>query len=144
MYKPKHFIIQEFVSPAVYRRYGETAWQFLDPRLLVFMDWLREKLGKKITINNWHWGGEFTQRGLRENLSEIVKTKTDKSVLYLSGHVFGQAADFDVEGMKAGEIRAWLIENQEELPCPIRMESMVHWNHIDVRDTGNQVYIFQP
>lgn len=144
MYKCKHFIIQEFVSPEVYKKYGETAWQFLDPRLLKFMDWLREKLGRRITINDWKWGGKFTQRGLRENLSEIVKSKTDNNILYLSGHPLGQASDFDVEDMTAGEVRAWIVENQEELPCPIRMESMVSWNHVDVRDTGSQLYMFQP
>ncbi len=144
MYKCKYFIIQEFVSPAVYKKYGETAWQFLDPRLLKFMDWIREQLEKSITINNWCFGGKLTQRGLRENISEIVKTKTNNNSLYLSAHVLGQAADFDVKGMTAGKVRSWLIGHQEELPFPIRIESMVSWNHLDVRDTGSQVYVFQP
>lgn len=144
MYKCKHFILAELVCKHVYYKYGQTAWQFLDPRLLITLDWIREKLERKITVNNWIWGGDFTQRGLRCNLCALVKSKTEKGKIYLSPHPLGQGADFDVEGMTAGEVRAWLIENQEELPYPIRIESMVSWIHLDVRDTGNQIYVFAP
>lgn len=142
MYKCNHFILEELVSKAVIDKYGDKAWSFLDPRLLKTLDFLREQLGRPITINNWKWEGEFSQRGLRENTCDIVKKKTAQGVIYLSGHVLGIAADFDVKGMTAGEVRRWIVENQESLPYPVRLEDKASWVHLDVLETDNQVYIF--
>jgi len=142
MKKCKHFKIYELVSKQVYEKYGETSWQFFDPRLLMTIDWIRERLNKSITINNWEWGGGFSQRGLRENTSEIVRDKTNRDLIYLSGHVLGMAVDFDVEGMTAQEVRDWLEENKDELPYAIRLEKDVIWVHLDVRDTGVKIYKF--
>jgi hypothetical protein len=143
-HRPKYFKLHELVSRQVLAKYGATAWQFFDPRLLIILDWLREKLGKRITVNNWRWGGQFSQRGLRCNMDPIVLSKTEKGVIYCSPHPNGQAADFDVEDMTAFEVRWWLIEHQYELPYPIRLEEGVNWVHLDVRDTGKPIYIFLP
>lgn len=144
MYKCNHFKIYELVSPLVYNKYGETAWQFIDPRLLITLDWLREHLGKPITINDWYWKGRFTQRGIRCNMDPMMVSLTEKGKVYCSPHPFGQAADFDVKGMTAEQVRNWINEHQDELPYPIRMELGVNWNHLDVRDTGVKVYFFNP
>lgn len=144
MQKCNHFGIYELVSPRVYNKYGETAWSFFDPRLLITLDWMREKLGKPITINNWYWGGEFTQRGLRCNMDPMMVRLTQRGKIYCSPHPFGQGADLDVEGMTADQVRSWLIEHQKELPYPIRLEEGVNWVHIDVRDFGVKVYLFKP
>ena len=143
-YRPKNFELHELVSKQVLEKYGETAWQFFDPRLLKTLDWLRERLGKRITVNNWHWKGRFSQRGFRCNLDPLPLKFTSKGVIYCSPHFCGQGADFDVEGMSSGEVRLWIVEHQDELPYPIRLEGKVNWVHLDVRDTGSQVYIFNP
>jgi hypothetical protein len=144
MYKCKYFQIEELVSKAVLDKYGELAWSFIDVRLLKTLDFLREQLDRSITINNWKWGGRLSQRCLRENTCEIVRKKTSLNQIYISGHVQGIAADFDVKGMTSVEVRLWIIENQESLPYPVRLEGEVSWIHIDMRETNNQVYIFNP
>ncbi len=139
----RYFSIKELVSKDVYLKYGETAWQFFDVRLLETLLFIREKLDLPITINNWHLGGEFQQRGFRENTCEIVRNRTKKNHIYCSAHVTGQAVDLDVNSMTAEDIRDWIVESQEILPHPIRLEDGVAWIHLDCRDAGKKVYLFK-
>ena len=85
-----HFCIEEFVSKKVFKKHGEDSWQFLDIRLLHTIYVIRTLINKPITINNWKWGGKFSQRGLRSNLGYIFLSKFNKGILYLSGHVLGK------------------------------------------------------
>lgn len=133
----RYFKIQEFVSKRVYNKYGEGAWQFICPRLLHTLLIIREGLGKPITINNWHAGGKFSQRGLRSNMSSIFKNKFQKGVMYLSAHTMGKAIDFTVKDMTASEVRDWLEGIEKELPYKIRLENkmkgkQISWIHLDV------------
>lgn len=128
-----NFRIEEFVSRPVLERYGESfCWNLLDPRLLANLDFIRKKLNRSITINNWLWRGEFSQRGFRENTSQIVKDETLRNKMYLSPHTQGKGIDFDVKGMTSQEVRNWMIKNKEEFPYPFRLENIVNWVHMDV------------
>ena len=148
--KAKHFQLHELVCKHIYDKYGQTAWQFIDPRLIKTMDWIWKKLAEEkgenpvIEINNYYWGGSDTQSGVRCNLCNLVKSKTDKGQVYMSAHITAQADDFSVKGMTAEEVRNWLVRNQDELPYPIRLESGVNWVHLDCRNTGQKIYIFNP
>lgn len=142
----KYFTIQEFVSKDVYDKYKEDAWQFICPMLLETLLIIRKELGKPMTINNWHKGGQFSQRGLRHNQSPLVK---GKSAMYLSAHLMGKAVDFDVQGMSAVEVRNWLSNNSSILPCKIRLENLmdgkpISWVHLDVyqNEKNSKVYLF--
>ena len=147
----KYFNIKEFVDGATFKRHGNRAWQFMDMRLLHTMFIIREAIGKPITINV----GTSQQRGLRTNICRIVKKKTLEGKLYLSAHTMGKAVDFDVKGMKAEEVRDWIIEHQSILPYNIRLEHKmfndkankkipISWVHLDVYylDTNPKVYLF--
>lgn len=140
--KPQYFELHELVCKHIYDKYGKQAWQFLDPRLIITIDWIRKQLDKPIEINNYHWGGKDTQSGVRCNMCSIVKSKTDKGQVYMSGHQEGQAVDFSVEGMEAEAVRNWIVS--QELPYPIRLEAGVNWVHLDCRNAGQKVYIFNP
>ncbi len=145
----KYFKIQEFVSKKVYDKYRDDAWMFICPLLLHNLLVIRETLGKPITINNWHNGGKFSQRGLRSNLSAIFMSKFKRGRMYLSPHVMGKAVDFDVKGMGAEEVRMWLKANHKILPYKIRLEHKmngknINWVHLDVFNdlANNKVYEF--
>lgn len=142
--KAKHFKLHELVCKHIYDKYGEQAWQFLDPRLIIIIDWIREQLDKPIEINNYEFGGNDTQSGIRCNMCHLVKSKTDKGTVYMSGHNEGQAVDFSVKDMTAEAVRNWLVRNQEDLPYSIRLEANVKWIHCDVRDTGRKIHFFNP
>jgi hypothetical protein len=108
--------------------------------------YIRINIDKGITVNNWKWGGKFTQRGLRTNVSPLVKNKKG---LYLSAHIRGAAVDFDVDGMTAVEVRKWLVKHVAELPHKIRLENemngkQINWCHLDVDNEpkNEKVYLF--
>lgn len=146
----KYFDTKEIVSESVYNKFKERGDYFFlsrfDIRLLEVMTFIREDLGKPITINNWKYGGNLHQRGLRENTSQIVSSKKSP---YLSGHVLSMAFDFDVKGISAPFIREYLMSVSELLPCKIRLENKLNgdpisWVHLDVCDEPKnpKVYLF--
>ena len=60
----------------------------------------------------------------------------------MSAHTMGKAVDFDVEDMKADEVRLWLAKNGKFLPYPIRVESGVSWVHMDVFDNNTEQHVY--
>lgn len=132
----KYFGIKELVSRTVYEKHGEKAWIFLDARLLETLLVLREDVLKvPLVINDWSFGGKNQQRGLRENISQIVSAKTKKGELYLSSHTMGRAFDCVSAKMSAVEMRRLIVEKAYKLPYPIRVESgssAPTWLHFDV------------
>lgn len=130
----KYFKIQELVSEAVYKKYGEKSWEFIDTKLIKVLDLLREHFNRPITINNWMWGGTLEQRGLRTNLDELVKKKTEKGSLYISQHILGKAADFNVKGLSSEEVYKEILKNRDKFYLISRIENIDNtptWVHID-------------
>jgi len=122
----KYFHVKELVCPHCYAKFGERSWQFLDSDLLYCILLLRETIiARPMYVN----GKKYTQRGLRCNMCEIVKGKTE---VYLSGHVLGKAIDFTVSGMTAEEARKRIKQHAASFPCNIRLERGVSWVHLDV------------
>lgn len=130
--RSKYFKIQELVSEAVYKKYGEKSWEFIDTRLIKVLDLLREHFNKPITVNNWLWGGDLQQRGLRANKDELVANKED---YYISQHCLGKAIDFTVKGLSAQEVYDEILRNIEKFYLISRIENIKDtptWVHIDV------------
>jgi hypothetical protein len=125
MYKCKYFKLHELVPSEIYHRYGDRAWEFLDDRLLMAIDNLRDHFGK-MTINNWFWGGDREWSGLR----------TPDSPYYspTSQHTFGRAADCLFDGYSADYARKTILKNPLEFNYINAMEMGVDWLHIDVRN----------
>lgn len=143
--RPANFQLYEFVCEHVFTTFGDMAWAFIDPRLLMTIDRVRIKIGKEITINNWHDGGQFSQRGLRCIQCQLIKDWCVAGEVHCDPHALGCAVDFDVDGLSASEIRLWLFKNADIWPYPIRLESDVNWVHLDCYDMNNnqKVYFFQ-
>lgn len=65
LYIPEHFKLYELVPQDLYETIShEILWSQLDSRELWTIDALRRKYGKCI-INDWYWGGERQESGLR-------------------------------------------------------------------------------
>jgi hypothetical protein len=145
----KYFQIYELVSEEVYNKYKEDSWALFHEDALHCLLIMREGIDKPFTINNWYWGGNFDERGFRENTCSICKSKTDNNIMYLSGHVLGMAFDFTVRGMNAPAVRDWIEENADLFPCKIRLENekngvQITWVHFDIKfyDRHPKVYRF--
>ena len=137
-----YFNINELVGKRTYKKYGERAWRFLDYRLLYALLIIREGLDRPITVN----AGKRQQRGLRTIVQQMIKNYFYKDKLYLSAHLLGKAVDFDVKGMSARAVRAWIVTHEDLFPFKIRLEDKVTWLHLDViwEDKNSKVYLFQP
>lgn len=140
MYKCKYFKIQELVSKQVYNKFGDFCWSFFAGLFLRDLDIIREYHDMPITINNWAWGGNFQQCGLRCNLDPLVK---NKNTIYVSGHVLGKAVDMH----SANNIQLFndiehLIKNRK-LNVIRRLESRKStkdgWVHADSFQTKNDL-----
>ena len=145
----KYFQIYELVGRTTYKIHGERAWKFFDDDLLKCLLVVRKGLGRKMTINNWKWGGKFAQRGLRTIVQQLVKRYFVRRKLYVSAHLMGKAIDFDVEGMTAPDVRKWIIKNAKLFPCKVRLENLmkgkpINWTHLDTfwEPQNPKVYLF--
>jgi len=143
----KYFDIRELVSPAVFNKFGQSAWKVFDTRLLETLLVLRRDiLQVPLVCNNWKSGGKLTQRGYRENVSDIVRQKTDNGSLYVSAHTLGQAVDLSSGKLSADEMRSKVQAMKTKLPHPIRIENgkdAPTWLHADVMtDSNNLITVF--
>ena len=130
-YKPKHFKAHEYVPPEVFKKRGDKAFELIDVRILITMDKLREMLGRPITINNYNWGGDRSQSGLR---TLRFYGSVDKLESSFSQHKYGRAVDFLVKGMNAVDVRKFIVDNKEHFPYITFMETDISWVHIDCRN----------
>jgi hypothetical protein len=146
----EYFDVRELVTPWAYKKFSHRGDYFFlsrfDPRLLISILYIRETTGRRMTINDYLWGGRFDERGVRDNMSPLV---LGKKSAYWSGHVFAMAVDFDLEDMTAIEVRVWLQSKSHELPFKIRLEAKlrgveISWVHLDVVDDPRlpPVYLF--
>ena len=146
--KSKYFKIQELVSKAVYEKYGEKSWEFIDERLIKTLDLLREHFNAPITINNYKWGGNLTQRGIRCIECRLVKERLEEGRPYASTHYTFQALDINVKGWSAKDVYEEILKNQKKFKHIKRMENIAYtptWTHIDNKDVGKTgIYIFNP
>jgi len=146
----KYFKLQELVPENVFKKYSDTAWDFLNEKALHTLLVLRTDILKvPIIINDWSFGGMHQQRGLRTNMSDIIKNKTDKGQIDCGAHIFGMAWDLVSTKMSADDMRKTIIKEQKKLPYPVRLEdgkSAPTWCHIDTRVSLNQkdkIYLFK-
>jgi len=133
----QYFDIRELVCQHAFNAFGEKCWQFFDHDALEMLLVLRRDVVKlSMTINNWHVGGPYSQRGFRCNICQLVKDKTLDNKIYLTSHANGAAFDFDAKGMTSAQVRALVKGKCDLLPCNVRMEAGVSWCHIDIYDNG--------
>lgn len=139
IYRCQYFKLQELVHPNIYSKWGDRAWEFLDPRILQSADQLREYFGP-ITINDWHTGGEHVDSGLREWGSTT-------GALW-SQHKFGRALDLKFK--TTTPIGAASIIQSQPLRFPMittieDVAKTITWLHIDCRNNpDNSLRIVEP
>lgn len=142
----RYFSLRELVDEPTYKKYGDFAWNFFRTELLETLFVLRDRIIKKpMTVNNWMMGGQFSQRGLRHNMSAEIQKYTKQGKQYMSAHALGAGVDFDAKGMTAAEVRSLIQSKANLLPHPIRLEDGVTWVHMDVYNGGSkgQVVLFK-
>ena len=125
-YTPKYFKSYEVVPKEIYDKFGDLSFQFLDPRVLLMADNLRDIFGPVI-INNWKEGGTLNSCGLR-------LADDDVGAKY-SPHKYGKALDLHFGKITAEEVRDWISKNQddERIKYISRIEKdTLSWFHFDI------------
>lgn len=148
MKKCKYFSIEEIVCPHIYKQYGEQAWMFVPTWMRETLDLLREHFNAPITVNNYKWGGNLTQRGIRCIECRLVKERLEEGRPYASTHYTFQALDINIKGWSAKDVYEEILKNQKKFKHIKRMENIAYtptWTHIDNKDIGKpNIYIFNP
>lgn len=142
MYKPKNFIVKEFVPEAIYKNRGESAIELMDNRIVNAVDLLRENLrvlghDNGFTVNNWHLGGDRQYCGLR--------TPESRDYSPTSQHTFGRAIDV-VTKTPLKVIHRHIIENPYIYSGIKFIEIDIGWLHIDCRKNadGSELKLWSP
>lgn len=136
------FKVQEFVPKSVYKKYGDKAIWFIDPRIQKLANFTRKFFGKSVTINNWLWGGNLNERGFREPSSSTGAS--------MSQHKFSRAIDISVSGMTSKQVYDTILANEKAfmeagLTCLEDITYTPTWCHLDIRNTGlNKILIVVP
>lgn len=130
----KNFYQDEFVYPN-----GD--FNLMDSKIIIIAQWLRDTLGKSITINNYATGGQYKESGLR---SLTTTTGAKKSA-----HKEGKAIDIKVSGMTAKEVYDWCLDNQMQLyALGVREIENINatptWVHIGTRGEHLAIKIINP
>jgi len=130
----KNFFQDEFCFPG-----GD--FNLVDSKLVVVAQWLRDTLGKSVTINNYATGGKYKESGLR---SLTTTTGAKKSA-----HKEGKAIDIKVSGMTAKEVFDFCLNKQIELyAMGIReIEDNRYtptWTHLSTRGNWLAIKIIKP
>lgn len=134
--KCKWFELHELLPPEVCR--GEEGWKLIDDKLKETIDCLREEIIQAPLIcNTWHMGGSRKWSGYRTKDCPVGAAR--------SQHKSGRAVDLLCYKYTAEQMRQMILDKQDMLPYPIRMEDGVNWLHVDVKPRdykGDKVYLF--
>lgn len=127
------FILQEFVPPETYRKYGENSIWFINPNMVLFAQWLKEIFGNPIiTINDWYWAGGRMYSGYRPPDCEIGAKE--------SSHRRGIALDPVIAGIDPAIVRRVIRDNFAYLNSAFGVTAIEKdtetWTHVDFRWTG--------
>jgi hypothetical protein len=135
----KNFTLAEFVPPAIYEKYVDKSLWFIDPKIVVIAQFIRNRFGRPVTINNYLAGGVYQYSAFRDHACSIGAEN--------SQHRHGRAIDFRIQGMSPMEIRADIIQNFE-LYRPIGLTTIEGgtptWTHIDCRYTNTDSLLIVP
>lgn len=143
-YEPKHFIPEELLSKAVFKRErdnGNQIWRLFDGRLLWTIDAIRERFcGPKkhptnggMIMNDWAWGGHNQYRGFRDIFVDIVTAGNNFS--RTTQHAFGRGADYVIGQVNSEDVIQDIKDNPDidAYQFITGLELGTTWVHNDVR-----------
>jgi len=135
----KDFSLQEFVPPMIFEQYVDKAIWFVDPKLFSMAQFIRDRFGKAMTINNYMSGGTYQYSAFRDHLCTIGAVN--------SQHRHGRAFNFRIKGATPAEVRQDIIDHyhwyREVGLTTIEAETPT-WVHVDCRNTNQETLLIVP
>ena len=99
----QNFILEEFIDPETFKKWGDKSIYFLDKKIISIAQFIRDRFKLGVTINNWHAGGNLQHRGFRPPACTVGAA--------LSQHRFGRALDCNVAGIFPRDLAKDIINN---------------------------------
>lgn len=135
----KDFSLAEFVPSAIYEHFVDNSIWFLDPKIIQIAQFIRDRFGKSVIINNYLAGGSYQYSGFRDHACMIGAEN--------SQHRHGRAIDFRIKGLAPQEIRQDIMANfklyQEKGLTTIEAGTQT-WVHADCRFTNMDSLLIVP
>ena len=137
-----YFNLEEFIPREIFTQFGEKSIWFVDRGTVLLADFIRDRFGKPMKINDWHSGGGLNNRGFRTPDCAIGGK--------LSQHKFKAAIDFNIEGVTPQDIYKDIIDNQDMymkagMTTVEDIAFTATWTHADRRFTGmSKILIVKP
>ncbi len=101
----KNFELGEFVPEEIHDKYKSASTRFVVPTLFTMAQGVKDFYdGKRITINNWLWGGGRNYSGFRPADVSVGANN--------SAHKRGMAIDVVVEGVDSAQVYKDITSNQ--------------------------------
>lgn len=125
-----HFRAEEFVPKYFWKKFGEKCIWWISPEIISMGEFIRERYGKPVKINDWIFGGKLEYRGFRPATSTVGAE--------YSQHKLSRAIDFNVRGMTTKEVYDDIVKNwQKDWPFTTMedIRDTPGWTHIDCRNT---------
>lgn len=138
----EHFVLAEFVPPYLINRFGPKALWYVSRFQIQAAEAVRTYFDAPVTINNYHLGGRFENRGTRLPNSKVGA--------WLSQHKYANAIDVSVKGLSAHEVYRAILDDQTFFMRAgvTTLEDVRYtptWLHLDGRSTGmSDIYIVKP
>lgn len=148
--KESNFYVHELVAPEIWNKWGTRSIRYIQEPIVRAAQFLREKAGVGITINNYKSGGTYRDSGTRtlESYQRMYGGKAKGQTKYLSTysmHKFTGAADLKIGKMTSHQMAALVDKYEKELmeigikrienPDKTKGRSR-DWLHIDAATTG--------
>ena len=133
------FYLTEFVPKEIHDTFKDKSIWFIDPKIPIICQKLRDIIGKPITINNWHDGGTYNYSGFRTRSCNVGAEN--------SQHRHGRAADLHIAGITPEEVRQLIRDNFSELNklgLTTIEKNTDTWTHVDVRCTNMNTLLEVP
>jgi len=137
-----NFFLDEFVTKRAYLTFGSRANLLFDPRLVEISQFIRNRLGSAVYLNNWYHGGPLQYRGWRPPFTTVGSKR--------SFHKLGRAIDMSSPKYSPKEILEIVRRNEAKLMSLglSRVEHIDHtptWIHMDLAETGlDYIRVFKP
>lgn len=137
----KDFYQDEFI-------YEGGDFHLVDPKIVLIAQWVRDTIGRPVTINNWATGGQYSESGLRKLNTKTGAKKSAHKPLPDHGGLC-KAIDIKVKGMTSKEVYDWCLDHQMELYAlgvrEIEDNAMTpSWTHISTRGKHLSIKIIRP
>lgn len=151
-----NFSVKELVDSGTVLVHGEArSRNFIHPSVPITLEKLREyvieKTGKGVTVNDYAWGGGYSYSGIRPH--------TYKAGAKFSTHRYGNTVDCKFKGITPVEVQKHIMDNPDRYPHIVRMENaeitrkvreidgedvVFEWLHVECGHRDGDIIIFNP